>query len=408
MKKYPTTSFFCMPYWKIDENFDLELHVHRHRSPMNDTQLREFIGKSLSQGHPANRPPWSITVFDHYIHPDGSVGSALMTKVHHAYGDGFNMLRLLNQCFDPKYPPAVISSSNNSAVGPVSAEAKAEVAQSRSNKTPKASRPGALTAIGLGIGSLLKLCVGGKDPPSVFKAASPLDEAQPMSVSWRTPAFSIEGLKVLGRRTGTTVNEIMLAALSASLAKHASNRVRFSGTEPADIRTAVWVSLRPLSDVYKTPEQLPLMWGNGNLGSVVIQLPVGPYESASDGKAALSRLQEISRRTRPLVHSPEPLVAAAILRFFGSVPGPMLRLLWPHVGYNMSMSMSNLIGPHYPVQFGSLSTVARMLFVVPPHRTLGIFVCIVSYNDRFTVMMAVDPALMSVEEVDAVSILSEI
>ena len=58
-KKYPTPSFFCMPYWKIDENFDLALHVHRHRSPHihplpNNT-------KSDPWTYPAARVYWQLS-----------------------------------------------------------------------------------------------------------------------------------------------------------------------------------------------------------------------------------------------------------------------------------------------------------------------------------------------------------
>ena len=41
------------------------------------------------------------------------------------------------------------------------------------------------------------------------------------------------------------------------------------------MQAVVWVALQPFRDLFQPPsEQLPLTWGNSNLGAVYLQLPI--------------------------------------------------------------------------------------------------------------------------------------
>ena len=106
------------------------------------------------------------------------------------------------------------------------------------------------------------------DPTTVFKNGHfKLGDAN--SVAYHKLRYTVDDIKQMGRATSATVNDVLLAALAAALRKWGT--VDKGSTKDLDLTSVIWVSKSPMSDQYKSLEERPLEWGNGNLGAVYMR-----------------------------------------------------------------------------------------------------------------------------------------
>jgi WS/DGAT/MGAT family acyltransferase len=92
------------PYWVPDPDFDIDRHVHRIGipEPGDKEELGKLVGEIAAKPLDRSRPLWELWVVEGL--DDGQV--ALITKMHHAAGDGmasgYLMLQLLSM--SPEIP----------------------------------------------------------------------------------------------------------------------------------------------------------------------------------------------------------------------------------------------------------------------------------------------------------------
>lgn len=271
--------------------------------------------------------------------------------------------------------------------------------------------------------AILKLLLMQADPVSYIKKSTGQAWSGKKVVAFKCAKTSVNEIKAActaysqqsgKNRTRFTVNDVILAALGGALSREAHERAQGLRTEqekclsnmanilsvPKNLLTAVWISLFPFSNMYKTPEEVPFTFGNSGLGTVYLTVPMcsssvsshaqnGNGHTYTNGllhkyiKDGIKGVSTVHKRIDTLKGSPEPLVANVLLRLFGLLPPVLTRILWPHVAFKVSLSCSNVPGLQWPLYLhGTKCEIEEMFFFVPPQHTLSTMVCLCSYNNK--------------------------
>jgi WS/DGAT/MGAT family acyltransferase len=192
---------------------------------------------------------------------------------------------------------------------------------------------------------------------------------------WGDPV-PLAQVKEIAHRTGTTVNDVVVAALAGALATYQAEH----GRRPVDVPTMVPVNLRP------DDEPLPAELGN-RFALVLLSVPSGL-------RTPFLRLAETSRRMTAIKESPEAWLTFGMIRGIGRT-GPMLeRYLVDFFANKATGVTTNVPGPSSPCYLAGERVVA-MLGWAPEsgHQTLG--TCFFTYDGRLHVGFKVDTATIA-------------
>jgi diacylglycerol O-acyltransferase len=184
-----------------------------------------------------------------------------------------------------------------------------------------------------------------------------------------------DDLKAIGHATGTTVNDVLTAAMTGALRRYLLGRDSLVD----EIRTMVPYNLRPLD------EPLPRELGN-RFGLVYLTLPVGIADPAE-------RLAEVHRRMDAIKHSREGGLSYAILEAVGLTPHQIEQSLLDVFTQKTSAVLSNTLGLREPVYFAG-TKIAGVVPWVPAAGTIGMGIDMMSYNGSVTVSLQVDAGLI--------------
>lgn len=340
------------PCWQIDPAFRLEAHVRHSVLGSGRRALQELVSERMSQPLDMERPPW---VFEQV---DGALGgAALVCRIHHSIADGVSLARVLLQLTDeaPTPPP------------------------SRSRPPWHASwlqrleEVDLLEAVGAGAEAALeaeRLLVMPLDPPSALRG--PLGRRK--VAAW-SPPLSLAAVKEVGKRTRSTVNDVLVTAVATALHRH----LEAAGTPREQLRAFVPINLRPLD------EPLPRELGN-RFSILVLPLPLGPMSSTE-------RLAEVRRATRELKHSPQAEVVWAVLTAMGSSPKPVEDLVVELMGKKASLILTNVPGPQERLHLGGAGIDGVMVWV-PQSGDVGLGVSIFSYDGEVTIGVCGDAGVL--------------
>ena len=367
------------PSWREDPVFDLDLHVHRLalRAPRDDAALRELVADLMVMPLDRTKPLWHMYVIEGY-----GPGTAVLTRMHHCIADGIALTRVLLSLTDEQQDaglaPASEPAGRPGPAGALVAQARtgAHVAEAALHEGfelavhPRSELPGLAGRLAADAQALGKLLLTGADAPSVLRGE--LGVAR--RVAW-TARIPLDDVKAIGHATGTTVNDVLLAAVSGALHRYLAGR----GDELDELRAMVPFNLRPLD------QPLPRELGN-RFGLVYLALPVGPVTPAE-------RLAEVHRRMDGIKHSPEAMVAYGILGLMGTTPVPVERRLLDLFSPKATAVMTNVPGPRRPIWFAG-SKVAGILGWVPASGSIGLGVSIFSYDGGVRIGLSVDAALV--------------
>lgn len=109
------------------------------------------------------------------------------------------------------------------------------------------------------------------------------------------------------RRAGSSINDVLVAAVTAAL-----RRFTEEAKQPIDLLNAVvWVTMQPLSILFKRAAEVPIAWGNANLGCVYLRLPAKEAGRQASGTCnyqqllqRVSGLSTVRRSCLTLRHTP--------------------------------------------------------------------------------------------------------
>jgi WS/DGAT/MGAT family acyltransferase len=366
------------PSWEDDPHFDLDLHIHRLAlpAPGDRAALQELVGDLMVRPLDRSRPLWDMYVVEGY-----GPGTALVSRMHHCIADGIALARVLLSLTDEQpdagiAPPAPPEHHRVTDPLTASARAGARVAEAALHEGfellghPGTEVPGLLSRAATDVRTLGKLLLTGSDQPSAFKG----DLGVARRVVW-TDRLELETVKATGHATRTTVNDVVLSALTGALHRYLGAR---DGVVD-EIRAMVPFNLRPLD------QPLPRELGN-RFGLVYLPLPVGIADPAE-------RLAAVHEAMEKIKHSPEGPMSYGILGLIGRTPLPVEQRLIDVFTPKVTAVMTNVPGPRQPVYFAG-SPVAGVLGWVPAGGDIGMGVSIFSYDGGLVVGMQVDAGLV--------------
>lgn len=357
-----------IPDWEDDPDFDLDRHLHHVAvpAPGDRAALQELVGHLISAPLDRAKPLWEIYIVDGV---DG--GMAQITRIHHCIADGIALARVLLSLTDER-PDAGIARPARTHLAVTGARLAVTVAHEALEiaRHPTAEIPDLVADTARDAGALAKLLL---TPPD---ASNPLRRQLHgrQRVSW-TDGVSLASVAAIGHRTQTTVNDVLVAAVTAALRRTLAER---DGSVD-QLRAMVPFNLRPID------KPLPRELGN-RFGLVYLGLPVGI-------RGPRQRLNEVHRRMDEIKHSPEGAVAYGLLALVGLTPPQIERRIVDMFAAKCSLVLTNVPGPREPVYLAG-TRVAGVIPWVPAGGSIGLGISIFSYAGRVTVGVRADTATL--------------
>ena len=316
-----------MPHWDDDPDFDLERHLHPAvlDAPGDDIALQAYVNRFVSTPLPRDKPLWEMHLIDGY---DG--GSAVYSRLHHSLADGIALVRVLLSMSDAAPDDDLVEPAEDAhRRGRLAAAVHlAELTGSTLRDLPSLLNPrhvtDALTLARQTAGISAKLLLT-RNPDSPVKGHIDVEKR----VIWSAP-FPLADVLEAGHRTGTTVNDVLVAALAGALSAY---NLRHHG-ERVDIPTMIPVNVRPID------EPLPRELGN-RFALVLFLLPSGlgtPFE----------RLAETKRRMDAIKDSPEAVMTFGLIRGIGRTGKEIERFLVDFFANKATGVTTNVPGPREP------------------------------------------------------------
>lgn len=192
--------------------------------------------------------------------------------------------------------------------------------------------------------------------------------------AWSEP-IPLERVRALGRATGGTINDVLMAAVAGALRRYLAGRGdRLDGVA---LRAVVPVNLR-------AAREAPTL-GN-KFGLVFLRLPVGEADPLARAAATRDSMDAIKR-------SPEAVVVFGLLRAFGRTTTALLVTAVTVLARRASAVVTNVPGPRGRLRFAG-STIDGVMFWVPQSGRLGLGVSVLSYAGEVRVGVATDERLV--------------
>ncbi|MCP3423094.1 WS/DGAT/MGAT family O-acyltransferase [Nocardioides pinisoli] len=330
--------------WVPDEQFDIEHHV-RHSALPKPGRIRELL-ELCSRLHSTRlaweRPLWEATVIEGLR--DGRV--AMYTKTHHALVDGVSAMRLLASVLstDPDErdmpapwamrPRTRTSSEESSSTGDASLAdvTAATMRTALAIASEAAGMPGAL------VRTLNKSVRNETSALSLYAPRTMLNQNITGSRRFAAQDWPVERLRAVGKATGTTINDVVLAMVSGAMRTYLLDLDALPDT--------TLISMVPVG-LNAKQSQLASTDGGNAVGSVMVQLGThlpdpadrlaAIHRSMKDGKDSLSSM------------TPTQILAMSALGQAPAILGPFLRMQGiVRPPYNLIVS--NVPGPrttHY-------------------------------------------------------------
>jgi diacylglycerol O-acyltransferase len=363
-------------FWTEDDQFDLEYHV-RHSAvpaPGRIRELLELCGRLHGTRLATERPLWEM----HFIEglDDGRV--AVYTKLHHALVDGVSAMRLLQATLsdDPDVRDAPPPWAAREIADRVEKE-QAALAERLLQVPMGAFRSAlAISAEAAGMpGAFVKTLNRGlrneTAPIALYSPRTILNQKITGARRFAAQDWPIARLKAIGKATGTTINDVVLAMCSGAMRHYL---LELDALPSHSLIAMVPVSLK-LSEAGVASSE-----GGNAVGEVMVKLGTdltdpaerlkGISESIKSGKEALlsmSQLQILAMSGLGV----SPLVLMPMLRMQGLTRPPF------------NLVISNVPGPKKPLYMNGARLDGMYPLSVPYHGQAMNITC-TSYDDQMS------------------------
>ena len=364
--------------WVFDETFDIDRHVVRATLPRRRGQseraaLQAMCGTLATTALDPAHPLWQFHLVEDY---EG--GSAIVARIHHCIGDGIALISVMLSITDGGADPprrrrrapageaadgdwltdAVLKPLTDLTVKAIGMYGSGVVKSMDMLAHPREPLLGSLEAARSGVqvvNDAAALALMSDDSRTQLKG-------RPQGVkvvSWSEP-LPLDGVKVIGKALGCSVNDVLLACAAGAIGQYLRDR----GEDPAgkEIRAMVPVNLRPLEDAWKL--------GN-RFGLAPLVLPVGIENP-------IERVYAVRQRMNEMKGSYQPLLAFGILALTGLFIKPVQDMVLNLFAKKATAVMTNVPGPAAPLKFCG-STLRQTIFWVPASGHIGVGISILSY-----------------------------
>jgi WS/DGAT/MGAT family acyltransferase len=353
--------------WVDDEDFDPERH-YRYATlaePGDQAALQDYVGAQTGRPLPHDRPLWEVHFISGY---DG--GTAALFRIHHCVADGISLMRVVLSLTDDHPPELFRPVEDPSPASAVLHAAEGVLGYGLGLARHPTRVAGLAGTAAHDAARLVHLATLPTKPRSVLTGEVVPDKL----VTW-TPPIPLADIRAIRAATGTTVNDVLLAALAGALGRYLQQR----GTPLTQVRVMVPVNLRALD------APLPPELGN-EFGFFFVELPTSPMSPRD-------RLAEMHRRVEELKGSPEALVSFGVLAGFGAAPKPVEDLGVAFFVSKAAGLVTNVPGPREPVYLAG-ARVDGIIGWVPRGGDMGFGVAIFSYAGDVLVGFSTDAHLM--------------
>jgi WS/DGAT/MGAT family acyltransferase len=360
---------FLAPHWEDDADFALSRHVHRASlsSPGDDLALQDYVNAHLSTPLARDRPLWEIHLIDGY-----GDGAAVYTRLHHALADGIALTRVLLSLTDEQpdddlgaQPAAVRARRGVLGESGHLARATGAALLDASRVITSTHIGDAVTLIRQTSGITAKLLLT-RNPASALSGTPGVTKR----AVW-APPIPLADVVGAAHRTGTTVNDVLVAALAGALRSY----LRDQGDEPVDIPTMVPVNVRALD------APLPRELGN-RFALVLVTLPSGVA-------TPFGRLAETKRRMDAIKHSPEASLTFGLISGIGRTGPDLERLVVDFFANKASGVTTNVPGPRTP-RYLAGTRITGLLGWAPESGDQSLGTAIFTYDEWVFVGFKVD------------------
>ncbi len=369
-------------WWAEDPYFEDSRHIKRVRLPgkADQIELQRFVAELASEHLDKARPLWQMHIVEDY---EG--GAAVITRIHHAIGDGAALIGMMLSLTDggdrrvwsahaKAQPPTWLSlpgiKTLQQGIGTLG-KGIGLTAGLLKQARALATHPAKTAKIGAGVaGELAWLLLMPEDSWTRFKGKPSGNKR----VAWTAP-IPLDEVKAAGKALGCTINDVLLASVAGALCEYL--REKGDPTKGVEIRALVPVDLR------KSYEAGQL--GN-KFGIVGVELPVGIENP-------LKRLFEVHRRMQALKQSLEPPVTLGMFAVLGYAPQTVQDRLFDMLIHRATAVMTNVPGPKTPLYLGG-AEIKQIMFWVPQSGDIGMGVSILTYNGMVQFGLVTDAAMV--------------
>jgi diacylglycerol O-acyltransferase / wax synthase len=362
-----------LPHWEFDPAFDIRNHIRQVRlRGGTENDLKALASSILSTHLDRQRPLWDLTLVQ------GLEGNrtGLIARIHHCLADGISGLGMLNVLMDTSPTPKPMPRVKVEVPKPAHRDPGAALLDGLLKSYSSAVK-GALMlqseALNIAEGILTNSNEPLTDLMSIMPELASPAERLPFNVVCHGPQkfgwteIPMQQVKTVREHCGGTVNDVILAVVSASLRRYSELRgVRVKGRSA---RIMIPVSVR----------------GNGDakeLGNRISFLPVTIPLDIRDPQKLYAFVQE---RTEYLkrVRAAEMVGFAGGL--FSAIPTPIWAAVGP-VASQLPLSLCNIIctnipGPQMPLYMLGHKMLAWYPYV-PIGGEMGFNCAILSYNGK--------------------------
>lgn len=418
--------------WQEVDSFDINDQLNRVTldAPGDLAQLRSFVASQRSEAFDKTRPMWVMHFIENVRFADGVVGAAVMARFHHAIADGIRLTQaVMGLCdLDPADVTAVghnlsKPSSSLAVAKAVATETLSDVADvgvaatRRINDVVGNAKNVALTAAQGNIAGAATSVI--EESRSIFTAgtaalkfperfmdvstlvSSPENRVvndatipgkfvlsgSSVDTVWSgkpslakdadwAPLLELDQVKAIGKRTGTTVNDVLLTAVSIGLTRYLKER---GDTTTDELIWMVPVSIAPVEA--GVPKEL----GN-HFALAALRMPIG----ISDFGDCLTSMHERMDRIK---NSDEALITFGLQRGIAMAPGPLAAGLTNYFANKAVGVLTNVPGPRTQMTLAG-TPVDGVLGWAPCSGDQPLTICIFSYNGNVTVGFGADKALI--------------
>ncbi len=331
--------------WRTDEQFDIEHHV-RHSALPKPGRVRELL-ELCSRLHSTRlaweRPLWEAHVIEGMR--DGRV--AMYTKTHHALVDGVSAMRLLASVLstDPERRGMPAPVGRDARIGRRASKDQAKAETALAEVPAQAMRTAmGVTAEAAGMpGALIKtLTKSIRNETSALSLHAPrtmFNQSITGSRRFAAQDWPIERLRAIGKATGTTINDVVIAMCSGALRTYL---LEFDELPEQGLVAMVPVGLNAKQS------QIASADGGNAVGSIMVKMGTeladpadrlaAIHQSMKDGKEGLSSMTPVQILAMSAIGQ-APAILGPLLRMQGivrppynviisNVPGPRTTHYW--------------------------------------------------------------------------------
>ncbi|MCC6616253.1 MAG: wax ester/triacylglycerol synthase family O-acyltransferase [Anaerolineae bacterium] len=373
------------PTWVTDPTFYIYNHVKRVvlAEPASEAQLRAKVGELLSRTLDRNKPLWEI-----YFIEGLEASTAVFFKVHHCMVDGlaavdlFTMLMELDSRIPVLEDKQEFSAPNLPDPATLTWDSLQRDVLHRFNMLDKLSKDVTRVAFNLfDTNQRLKMLIGvahllNSTLSPIRKL--PINGANSGKQQMIWGAFSLDEVHDLRRKTGASVNDVMLTVMTAGVERYSRRRHM---NEQAFMRILVPFNVRAEEEI-------------GNYGNRISVLPIDVPFGVAD---PLERLRAATRYSKAMKDSSLSLTMDMILTLPSLLPSLVQPSIWGVAPVAFSILAhtwcTNVAAPPAPVYL--LGHQLKQVYgYFPLNPTMGVAGVIVSYNGQITLSLVVDEAII--------------